>query len=38
MTSYEEFEERYFGGNYEAFCDEYSHEYTDEENDKEVDE
>jgi len=27
---FEEFEERYFGGNYDAFCDEYSNDIDDE--------
>jgi len=31
--AFEEFEEKYFGGNYGAFCDEYSNEIGDEEAD-----
>ena len=26
QEAFEEFEEKYFGGNYAAFCDEYSNE------------
>lgn len=26
LEAFEEFEEKYFGGNYGAFCDEYSEE------------
>ncbi len=29
QEAFEEFEERYFGGNYAAFCDEYSNKEVD---------
>ncbi|GEM_PF-1649743 len=31
QEAFEEFEEKYFGGNYGAFCDEYSNDVGDEE-------
>lgn len=31
QEAFEEFEEKYFGGNYGAFCDEYSNDVSDEE-------
>ncbi len=31
QEAFEEFEEKYFGGNYGAFCDEYSNDVGEEE-------